>query len=46
MKMENDTDLLDRDGVNRRGFLKCMSWAGSAMIWTVAGGIPRQTEEL
>ena len=39
--MENDTDLLDRDGVNRRGFLKCMSWAGSAMIWTVAGGIPR-----
>ena len=39
--MENDTDLLDQDGVNRRGFLKCMSWAGSAMIWTVAGGVPR-----
>ena len=26
---------------NRRGFLKCMTWAGSAMVWTVAGGIPR-----
>ncbi|HEY4043396.1 MAG TPA: metallophosphoesterase, partial [Rhodopila sp.] len=25
----------------RRGFLKCMTWAGSAMVWTVAGGIPR-----
>src|ERR1700723_3309156 len=26
---------------NRRGFLKCMTWAGSAMLRTVAGGIPR-----
>src|SRR5271165_5609684 len=26
---------------NRRGFLKCMTWAGSAMLWTVSGGIPR-----
>lgn len=26
---------------NRRGFLKCMTWAGSAMLWTVAGGVPR-----
>lgn len=31
----------DKDGVDRRGFLQCMSWAGTAMIWTVAGGIPR-----
>ncbi|WP_428539070.1 metallophosphoesterase family protein [Rhodopila sp.] len=28
-------------GVDRRGLLKCMSWAGAAMVWTVAGGIPR-----
>lgn len=34
-------DLRNQDGIDRRGFLKCMSWAGSAMIWTVAGGIPR-----
>jgi 3',5'-cyclic AMP phosphodiesterase CpdA len=26
---------------DRRGFLKCMTWAGSAVVWTVAGGIPR-----
>jgi Icc protein len=26
---------------DRRGFLKCMTWAGSAMVWSVAGGIPR-----
>jgi Icc protein len=32
---------LDRLGTDRRGFLKCMTWAGSAMVWTVAGGIPR-----
>jgi 3',5'-cyclic AMP phosphodiesterase CpdA len=25
----------------RRGFLKCMTWAGTAMVWTVAGGVPR-----
>ncbi len=25
----------------RRGFLNCMTWAGSAMLWTVAGGVPR-----
>ncbi|MBN8927335.1 MAG: metallophosphoesterase [Rhodospirillales bacterium 69-11] len=25
----------------RRQVLRCMSWAGTAMIWTVAGGIPR-----
>jgi Icc protein len=32
------TEFLDP---NRRGFLKCMTWAGSAMLWTVAGGVPR-----
>src|SRR3954454_23441668 len=26
---------------SRRGFLKCMTWAGSAVVWTVAGGLPR-----
>ncbi len=31
----------DEYNLARRGFLKCMSWAGSAMVWTVAGGIPR-----
>src|ERR1700676_3036690 len=27
--------------MERRGFLKCMTWAGTAMVWTVAGGVPR-----
>jgi 3',5'-cyclic-AMP phosphodiesterase len=29
------------DDPQRRGFLKCMTWAGTAMVWTVAGGLPR-----
>ncbi len=27
------------DGVDRRGFLKCMAWAGTGMLWIVSGGI-------
>jgi len=27
------------DGVDRRGFLECMAWAGTGMLWTVAGGL-------
>jgi 3',5'-cyclic-AMP phosphodiesterase len=26
------------DGVDRRGFLKCMAWAGTGMLWTISGG--------
>jgi 3',5'-cyclic AMP phosphodiesterase CpdA len=28
------------DGLDRRGFLKCMAWAGTGLVWTFAGGIP------
>src|SRR5580692_1051230 len=28
----------ESDGVDRRGFLSCMAWAGTGMLWTVAGG--------
>jgi len=31
---------LNNDGVDRRGFLKCMAWAGSGLVWTLSGGIP------
>ena len=31
---------LNPDGVDRRGFLKCMAWAGTGVVWTMAGGIP------
>jgi len=31
---------LNHDGVDRRGFLKCMAWAGTGLVWTLSGGIP------
>ena len=27
------------DGVDRRGFLKCMAWAGTGVLWTLGGGV-------
>ena len=29
----------EHDGVDRRGFLKCMAWAGTGMLWTISGGV-------
>jgi Icc protein len=29
----------NHDGVDRRGFLKCMAWAGTGVLFTVAGGV-------
>ncbi|MEP6620819.1 MAG: metallophosphoesterase [bacterium] len=29
--------------VDRRGFLKCMSWVGTGMLWTMSGGVPRSS---
>jgi 3',5'-cyclic-AMP phosphodiesterase len=31
---------LNNDGIDRRGFLKCMAWAGTGLVWTFTGGIP------
>ena len=31
----------DGDGVSRRKMLECMTWAGTGVLWTVAGGVPR-----
>ena len=28
------------DGVDRRGFLKCMAWAGAGLVWTLREGVP------
>src|ERR1700712_2755806 len=39
--MGTDNENAAEYSSERRGFLKCMTWAGSAMVWTVAGGIPR-----
>jgi len=27
------------DGIDRRGFLKCMAWAGTGLVWTLTGGV-------
>jgi 3',5'-cyclic-AMP phosphodiesterase len=31
---------LNKDGIDRRGFLECMAWVGTGLVWTVSGGIP------
>lgn len=43
----NKQDLIDQkiqdlnnDGIDRRGFLKCMAWAGTGLVWTISGGVP------
>ncbi len=33
---ESDRD----DGVSRRKVLECMTWVGTGVLWTVAGGVP------
>jgi 3',5'-cyclic AMP phosphodiesterase CpdA len=30
-----------QSGVDRRGALKCMLWAGGGVVWTVVGGVPK-----
>src|SRR5260221_14568752 len=31
----------DGSGVSRRGVLECMTWAGTGVLWTISGGVPR-----
>jgi hypothetical protein len=28
------------DDIDRRGFLRCMAWAGSGLVWGLNGGVP------
>ena len=30
-----------KGGISRRGALECMIWAGTGVLWTVSGGIPK-----
>ena len=32
--------LVANDGIDRRNFLSCMAWAGTGLLWTMAGGVP------
>jgi 3',5'-cyclic-AMP phosphodiesterase len=38
--IDHNLQDLNNDGVDRRGFLKCMAWAGTGLVWTMSGGIP------
>ena len=29
----------NNDGIDRRGFLECMAWAGTGVLWTAASGV-------
>src|SRR5437016_2663698 len=33
---------IDND-VDRRGFLRCMAWAGTGVLWSLDGGVPRSS---
>ena len=35
------SDHDERKGVGRRQVLECMTWAGTGVLWTIAGGVPR-----
>jgi 3',5'-cyclic AMP phosphodiesterase CpdA len=35
--MTSDND----EGLSRRKVLECMTWAGTGVLWTIAGGVPR-----
>src|SRR6478735_6183544 len=37
--MTSDHD--EAQGVSRRKILECMTWAGTGVLWTIAGGMPR-----
>jgi Icc protein len=42
--MQNDGDGQGSQNLvrlGRRGVLECMTWAGTAMVWTMVGGVPR-----
>ena len=36
----------DKDNIDRRGALECMIWAGTGVLWTMAGGVPRSSSLL
>jgi 3',5'-cyclic AMP phosphodiesterase CpdA len=33
-------------GIDRRGALECMLWAGTGVLWTLSGGVPKSSQLL
>ncbi|MDQ6703459.1 MAG: metallophosphoesterase, partial [Pseudomonadota bacterium] len=40
------SDTKQDTGMNRRGALECMIWAGTGVIWTLSGGVPQSSQLL
>jgi Icc protein len=43
---ENMSDNKQDTGIDRRGALECMIWAGTGVIWTLSGGVPKSSQLL
>ncbi|MBV9687391.1 MAG: metallophosphoesterase, partial [Alphaproteobacteria bacterium] len=41
MADHDEGELGNKASINRRGLLKCMAWAGTGVLWSVSGGVPR-----
>jgi 3',5'-cyclic AMP phosphodiesterase CpdA len=39
--MKSDRDETYGNGLSRRRVLECMTWAGTGVLWTISGGVPR-----
>jgi len=39
--MSDHDTIHDDHGASRRQVLKCMTWAGAGVLWTIGGGVPR-----
>jgi 3',5'-cyclic AMP phosphodiesterase CpdA len=39
--MSDSTKMDANVGVSRRKVLQCMTWAGTGVLWTISGGVPR-----
>ena len=39
--MDDDHDHDHDHGITRRHALECMIWAGTGVLWTLAGGVPK-----
>ena len=39
--MSDHDTIHDDEGASRRHVLKCMTWAGAGVLWTIGGGVPR-----
>jgi len=39
-RIDTSAFVPEEDGIDRRGFLNCMRWAGTGLIWTLQSGVP------